>query len=85
MYLLTCRSDFGLTYCSSGDLLQYINDAGHFEPETVRFYAAELVEALEHLHTRRIVHRDLKVTDTFVTLRQHVLDLLVAGEHSAQR
>lgn len=55
--------DFGLTYCSNGDLLQYINDAGHFELDIVRFYAAELIEALEQLHIRNIIHRDLKVTN----------------------
>ena len=53
--------DFGLTYCSNGDLLQHITDADHFDLETVRFYSAELVEALEQLHIRHVVHRDLKV------------------------
>ena len=53
--------DFGLTYCPNGDLLQYITDAGHLEENVVRFYAAELTEALEHLHNRQIIHRDLKV------------------------
>jgi serine/threonine protein kinase len=54
-----------LTYCPNGDLLQYITDAGHLEEEVVRFYAAELVEALEQLHNRHIVHRDLKVLLNF--------------------
>ena len=53
--------DFGLTYCSNGDLLQYINDAGQFQLDIVRFYSAELIEALEQLHIRSIIHRDLKV------------------------
>ena len=53
--------DFGLTYCPNGDLLQYITDAGHLEEHVVRFYTAELIEALEHLHKRQIIHRDLKV------------------------
>ena len=56
--------DFGLTYCPNGDLLQYITDAGHLEEDVVRFYSAELVEALEQLHNRHIVHRDLKVRRT---------------------
>jgi len=53
--------DFGLTYCPNGDLLQYILDAGHFELDIVRFYAAEIIEAIEQLHIRKIIHRDLKV------------------------
>jgi serine/threonine protein kinase len=59
--------DFGLTYCPNGDLLQYITDAGHLEEEAVRFYAAELIEALEQLHNRHIVHRDLKVNFNLYT------------------
>ena len=55
------RLDFGLTYCPNGDLLQYITDAGHFHEDITRFYSAELVEALEELHNRKIIHRDLKV------------------------
>lgn len=55
------KLDFGLTYCPNGDLLQYILDAGHFELDTVRFYAAEIIEGIEQLHIRKIIHRDLKV------------------------
>ncbi len=50
-----------MTYCPNGDLLQYITDAGHLEIDVVRFYSAELIEALEQLHIRNIIHRDLKV------------------------
>ncbi len=50
-----------MTYCPNGDLLQYITDAGHLEIDIVRFYSAELIEALEQLHIRNIIHRDLKV------------------------
>ena len=60
--------DFGLTYCPNGDLLQYIMDAEYFSEEIVRFYAAELIEALEQLHNRRIVHRDLKVNFELMNL-----------------
>ena len=64
--------DFGLTYCPNGDLLQYINTAGHFQEDIVRFYAAELIEALEHLQNRQIIHRDLKVDidESFKTIQK---------------
>jgi serine/threonine protein kinase len=55
--------DFGLTYCANGDLLQYITEADHFEEDVVRFYSAEIIEALEQLHIRHIIHRDLKVIE----------------------
>ncbi|CAF3564581.1 unnamed protein product [Rotaria socialis] len=63
---------FGLTYCSNGDLLQYINDAGHFQEDIVRFYSAELVEALEKLHVRNIIHRDLKPENILLTDDMHI-------------
>ncbi|CAF4971373.1 unnamed protein product [Rotaria sp. Silwood1] len=63
---------FGLTYCSNGDLLQYITDAGHFEENIVRFYAAELIEALEQLHIRHIIHRDLKPENILLTDDMHI-------------
>ncbi|CAF1456798.1 unnamed protein product [Adineta steineri] len=63
---------FGLTYCSNGDLLQYITDAGHFEIDIVRFYSAELIEALEQLHIHRIIHRDLKPENILLTDDMHI-------------
>ncbi|CAF1356996.1 unnamed protein product [Rotaria sordida] len=63
---------FGLTYCPNGDLLQHITDAGHFNEETVRFYAAEFVEALEQLQNRHIVHRDLKPENILLTDDMHI-------------
>ena len=53
--------DFALTYCPNGDLLQYISQPEYRCDDVTRFYAAELIEALEHLQKRRIIHRDLKV------------------------
>ncbi|CAF3364239.1 unnamed protein product [Rotaria sp. Silwood1] len=64
--------NFGLTYCPNGDLLQYITDAGHLNEETVRFYAAELIEALEQLQKRHIVHRDLKPENILLTDDMHI-------------
>jgi len=63
---------FGLTYCPNGDLLQYILDAGHLEIDAVRFYSAELVEALEQLHSLQILHRDLKPENILLTDHMHI-------------
>ena len=81
--LLNVRLDFGLTYCPNGDLLQYISDAGHFDENVVRFYTAELIEALDQLHIRRIIHRDLKVA---MNVEIDVpISLSLAGEYSSHR
>lgn len=36
-------------------------DQGLIMEDTARFYVAEMVLALEHLHSKGIIHRDLKV------------------------
>ena len=50
---------FCLELCP-GDLLKAIKIGG-FSIEAVQFYAAEMIEAVNYLHTMRILHRDLKV------------------------
>lgn len=35
----------------------------------MRFYAAEIILGLEHMHSRFVVYRDLKVTDSTGTLQ----------------
>ena len=49
--------DFGLSYARRGELLDYINKLGCFDVNGTRFYAAEIVSALEHLHGLGIIHR----------------------------
>jgi len=63
---------FALTYCPNGDLLQYINHTEYRSEHVTRFYAAELVEALEHLQKRRIIHRDLKPENILLTDDMHI-------------
>ena len=38
----------------------YDRQTGKFQPLTAQFYAAEIVSALEYLHTLSIIYRDLK-------------------------
>ncbi|CAA0833458.1 Serine/threonine-protein kinase UCNL [Striga hermonthica] len=61
-------------FCPGGDL----NDLRHrqhdraFSPAVIRFYLAEIVCALEHLHRRGIVYRDLKPENVLVQRSGHV-------------
>lgn len=48
---------FVMNYAKGGELLQYLNKAGHFEEVRVRFYAAEILLALEHMHHLGVIHR----------------------------
>jgi serine/threonine protein kinase len=46
-----------LTYCSGGELFNYLSQEQMFSEETTRFYIAELLLALEHLHSLGIIYR----------------------------
>ena len=51
---------FVLEFAENGDLCEMIKSHGKFSSELIQFYAAQIVNALEHLHKNGIVHRDLK-------------------------
>nr|CAB3264758.1 3-phosphoinositide-dependent protein kinase 1-like [Phallusia mammillata] len=51
---------FGLSVARKGELREKIKQLGKFDLECARFYSAQIVSALEHLHSLNIVHRDLK-------------------------
>ena len=47
-------------YCAGGELYFHIGQRGRIPEVLARFYAAEIVLALQHLHDLNIVYRDLK-------------------------
>ncbi|KAG7163510.1 3-phosphoinositide-dependent protein kinase 2-like [Homarus americanus] len=63
---------FVMTYCKNGELLNLIQRVGNFDRECARFYTAELVRALEHLHSLNIIHRDLKPENILLDEHMHI-------------
>jgi serum/glucocorticoid-regulated kinase 2 len=54
------RIYFVMPFLRGGELFQHLRKLRIFDEEKVRFYAAQIALALEHLHSHGIVYRDLK-------------------------
>lgn len=67
------RLYFVLSYAKRGELLPHINKVGSFDIECTRFYAAEILLALGHLHSLGIIHRDLKPENILLDENMHIL------------
>ncbi|KAG0566157.1 hypothetical protein KC19_7G042700 [Ceratodon purpureus] len=61
-------------FCPGGELFLVLErqPRKHFQEESARFYAAEVVLALEYLHCMGVVYRDLKPENILVTESGHV-------------
>ncbi|XP_014355868.2 3-phosphoinositide-dependent protein kinase 1 isoform X1 [Papilio machaon] len=66
------RLYFVLSYAKNGELLSYINKVGSFELNVAKFYAAELLLALERMHAEGIIHRDLKPENILLDENMHL-------------
>ncbi|KAL1539585.1 serine/threonine-protein kinase UCN [Salvia divinorum] len=77
---LICSSEddnfiwWGIPFCPGGDLnaLRYRQNDHVFSAAVIRFYLAEIVCALQHLHQQGIVYRDLKPENILVQQSGHV-------------
>ena len=49
-----------LEYCPGGDLSKHLRMEKRFSEEKAKFYLCEIILALQELHTRDIIYRDLK-------------------------
>lgn len=62
-----------LQYCSGGNLSELLKREGNLPEAVVRLYMAEVLLALEHLHARQVVYRDLKPENVVLDDDAHAL------------
>jgi 3-phosphoinositide dependent protein kinase-1 len=72
LHALTLPADYVLELASNGDLFHAIKQRGGLDVSVARYYAAELLSALEYLHAHDIIHRDLKPENCLLDAQWHL-------------
>ncbi|KAL4511815.1 hypothetical protein ABPG72_012660 [Tetrahymena utriculariae] len=60
------------TFEIGGDLLTYIQRKKYLSEQHAKFYAAEILLGLEALHSKKIIHRDVKPENILISSTGHV-------------
>ncbi|XP_078680884.1 G protein-coupled receptor kinase 3-like isoform X8 [Branchiostoma floridae x Branchiostoma belcheri] len=78
---------FILDLMNGGDLHYHLSQHGVFTESEMKFYAAEIILGLEHMHSRSIVYRDLKPANILLDEHGHVRisDLGLACDFSKKK
>jgi len=61
-----------LDYFNGGELFYHLSKSRRFKEDRVRFYVAEIVLAIEYLHTLDIIYRDLKPENILLDDEGHI-------------
>jgi len=61
-----------MSFVNGGELFYHLQREGKFDVGRSRFYAAELLLALEHLHKFNVVYRDLKPENILLDFTGHI-------------
>eukprot|EP01017_Pseudomicrothorax_dubius_P028935 TRINITY_DN3482_c0_g1_i1.p1 TRINITY_DN3482_c0_g1~~TRINITY_DN3482_c0_g1_i1.p1 ORF type:complete len:363 (+),score=90.27 TRINITY_DN3482_c0_g1_i1:133-1221(+) len=57
---------FVLEYCPGGEMFYLLQKRKVFNEEQAKFYVAQIVLAIEHLHSNNIIYRDLKPENVLI-------------------
>lgn len=68
----TDRLYLAMPLINGGELFNHLQREGSFDIVRTRFYAAELLCALEHLHSFDVIYRDLKPENILLDYKGHI-------------
>lgn len=57
---------FVLEYCPGGELFNLLVKKKRFTEDQTRYYAAQIILALEHVHSLDVIYRDLKPENVLI-------------------
>ncbi|KAJ3150499.1 Serine/threonine kinase [Geranomyces michiganensis] len=66
------RVYFVMEYVSGGDLMAHIQEKKRFSQARAKFYACEVLLALEYFHANNIIYRDLKLDNILMAPDGHI-------------
>jgi serine/threonine protein kinase len=61
-----------MEYVIGGEIFSHLRRQGRFTNDVTKFYVSEIVLALEYLHARNIVYRDLKPENLLIDSSGHI-------------
>jgi len=70
-FSITSRIYFVMDYAQGGDLIYHIRQS-NFNTKRAKFYLCEVLLALEFLHKKNIIYRDLKLDNILLTDEGHI-------------
>ena len=61
-----------LEYVIGGELFRHLRNLGQFSNTVSQFYAAEIISALQYMHSVDIIYRDLKPENLLIDQKGHI-------------
>lgn len=72
LILFCFRLFFVIEFINGGDLMYHMQRQCRLPEDHAKFYAAEICIAMNFLHERQIVYRDLKLDNVLMDLEGHI-------------